>query len=166
MVPERSGAPHFAGLTFDAEDSVYVTNFIKFFVGHSSGKAAAQLPQQHFEEAVPLWHRELDELARRSVLPHVIVVLGSRAWPYIWPSLREEKHDSRFKLFQPAQEDRIEWLTHRAARYVVGDGQSEQPLLLVRLKHPGRGQTARSLDALLADDEFRRLAGLVRRPVA
>jgi hypothetical protein len=158
----------FTGLTYDTEpqskSGFYGTNAVKIFLGEQH-KTSDGLADADFRQYAPAWQQELDTMAERRVLPHLIVVLGRQIWDLMWGSFYPEGSNrvqyQHFTVtdYQTCGSDGGSCY-HFANRITVKVGSTRQKLLLVRLAHPANYGDQRRAEWLLGEKDFRKLAGL------
>jgi hypothetical protein len=130
-------APRYAGLAFDADASVYLTNVVKRW---SSATKAVELPEQDVADGEITLTTELDLLAAAARLPHLVVVFGALPWHPVcrafgWQSALPEP--SWRRAYQPLPADSP--LHHHLNRVRVVESGVERDVVLVRVRHPSRG---------------------------
>jgi len=149
----------FEGRTVKGLDSLYLTNAVKTFLPHGTGRWATQVAREVFDEHHSTWLEELTLLERRGVFPDVIVVFGRPWWPWAC------------RTFDPALSAPLDvqvlghrWsdgpCRHHVNRYQLEVASQKRPLLLVGCVHPAARRRQGSPSWLLAQPHFRRLAGL------
>ena len=150
----------FTGLRWDtdpqAKRGFYVTNAAKAFLPESGYKTDANVAPV-IREHLPQWHAELDLMAEYGTLPHLIVVLGEKAWEGMWQSLNVKCKDTfpsyrhfRVVAYQSGYDDYFHW----SGRAELADGHR---IILARVHHPARPGRSRTAKWLLGRQEFQRL---------
>lgn len=161
---------HFKGLHYDAtrdrKIGYYAMNAIKVFTSDEY-KTSPAIPDEYLQSFAPSWHAELDTMAKYGVLPHLIVVLGEKLWGFNWQAFYRDDPETfpQYKYLQVheyvsgSETDNASY--HHANRIRASTASGEQNVLLVRLHHPSsRSKVRRDAKWLLAQADFRRLAGL------
>ena len=96
-------------------------------------------------------------MAEHGVLPHLIVVLGEKAWEGMWQSLYVNRQDIfpnyrhlRVVGYQSGSGECFHW----SGRAELADGHR---IMLARVHHPARPGRSRTTEWLLGCPEFLRL---------
>ena len=137
-------------------ESVYLTNAVKRWLPKSEGLRAHKAEERWFREGEPVFARELELLAARGRLPHLILVLGWRPWRHVWP---------RFCQPQPAfvrnYRSQPGPLFHNLNVIDFDEFGASRRALLIRLRHPSaaRYKPRWTPEALTTHPVFRRVAG-------
>lgn len=144
----------FEGLRFAGLESSFHTNAVKSYLREEEGKRAAQLGRELLDQHAAGFRAELELLAEHGALPHVIAIFGAPFWSHAWGALKSLTNVRilRHEFFPGPMLDFVN-------RYRVQVGAHEQELVLLRLRHPAARTSEGSLDALLADPEFRLATG-------
>jgi hypothetical protein len=140
---------HFSG------DGLYVTNAVKRFLPEQTGKQAAHVEQDWFDEGRTVWKQELQRLANAGALPHAIMVFGARSWEPVWRTLWELCEDQNEPAFiryrsMPSGSP----LYHRLNTVDVATPSGQRPLLLFRPDHASTSRKT-TVSSLFAMPEFR-----------
>ncbi len=142
--------------------SYYATNAIKSYVPESDGKKANQIAKSTFGSHAATWRAELDLMARFDVLPDLIVVFGRPFWPHACDSFRPSEvrpfNHLRVLDYQHAPGPCL----HFVNRLCLAGRTSKRDVLLVRMRHPSARTARGSVEWLLAQPDFLRLAAKAR----
>lgn len=138
-------------------ESIYLTNAVKRWLPKSEGLRVHKAEERWFQEGEAVFARELDLLAERGRLPHLIVVFGGRPWRHVWPAFCHPKppfvHDYHS---QPGP------LFHHLNVIELDDSNAHRRALLMRLRHPSAAhyRPRWTPEALTTHPVFRRVAGI------
>lgn len=143
-------------------DSVYLTNAVKRWLPKSEGLRAHKAEERWFQEGEPIFARELDLLAERGRLPHLIIVFGGRPWRHVWPAFGRGS-PSFVRAYHPQPGP----LYHHLNVIDLDELGACRRALLIRLRHPSAAhyKPRWTPEALVAHPVFRRVAGLDAGPV-
>jgi hypothetical protein len=147
-----------AGRAYRSRESIFHTNAIKAYLPEARGKRADQLAPSDFEPYVVPWHEELDAMAERGVLPHVVVIFGRLFWETAWRTFHAAEGARHQHLKVLSYETRI---PHHLAVIEVEGAAGRHPLLLVEVRHPA-ARRKESPKWLIGHAEF---AGALRPPI-
>jgi hypothetical protein len=155
------GSERYAGLSYDSDASVYVTNAVKRYLHKETGRHADQVQSQWIDEGKAVWREELRTLARLRALPHVIVVFGEVPWGPVWSVLAElcaSPEDPVFAEYRPM--DRSSGAYHRVNVVELGEEAGQDRIVLLRLNHPAAWGADWKAAAALEHPEVREVLGL------
>lgn len=139
--------------------SFYGTNAIKAYLPKSTGKRASQVAHTLFAEHAPFFCREVELMAEHAVLPHLILIFGLPFWEHACAAL--DVGSSALGSAKIVTCGRADGTCERFARRVrIRTDGGDHELLLVRMRHPSGRTPVGSAKWLLAQPEFRALAGL------
>lgn len=137
-------------------ESIYLTNAVKRWLPQSEGLRAHKAEERWFQEGEPVFARELELLAERGRLPHLILVFGGRPWRHVWPAFGRAK-----PAFVRGYHPQPGPLYHHINVIDVNERGTSRRALLLRLRHPSAAhyKPRWTPEALTSHPVFRKVAG-------
>jgi hypothetical protein len=155
------GSTLFHDLEYRGKEGIFHTNAVKTYLPEAVGKTSEQVSAQELRRHVPIWHAELDVLAKHGVLPHVVLIFGRPFWNVAWQTFhgnyRPRFTHLKVTAFQPANGEALHYANLVHVRHSGGNHR----LALLGLRHPSAGARGKANpEWLLTRPDLRRLLEL------
>jgi hypothetical protein len=159
IAEELERSPDFDGFRYAGMESLYVTNMVRRYLPPAGGKKAAQVSEALLDEGSRVWRDELDILREHNALPHVVIVFGGQIWGRAWMAFGGRVQPNGWIVsYTPCAKSSE--LLHHLNRVVVPEGDSQRPLLLVRVDHPAAVGDKKRAAWIVSHPEFRKVTRL------